>query len=165
MQSPIVPFDTRSFRDSLGKFTTGVTLVTTQSDKGDMGILVNSFASVSLKPPLVLWSIDKSSKRRAAFEAAERTAIHILADAQRNDCMGFTKDAFGFGGLTLADNPGGPPLVEGCLTRFECEPYATYEAGDHIIFISRVVNLTTRDASPMVFFNGAFGTLSTADDQ
>jgi flavin reductase (DIM6/NTAB) family NADH-FMN oxidoreductase RutF len=166
--APKFQVDPSAFRSALGKFATGVALVSTRTDAGPMGIMVNSFASVSLDPPLVLWSIDKNSKRRPSFEVAQETAIHILAADQHADCIGFTKDAQAFGGLTLADNANGPPLVEGCLARFECSAFVTQDAGDHIILIARVDQLTTRDADPLVFFEGAFGSLPTAhnsDDQ
>ena len=160
-QSPITAMDSRAFRDALGKFATGVALITTESDAGPMGIMVNSFASVSLDPPLVLWSIDKGSKRRPTFEAAKHTAIHILASDQKDACIPFTKDAYAFGGCTVTQNAVGTPLVEGALARFECEAFAAHDAGDHVIFIARVTNVTTRDADPLVFYQGAFGHLPT----
>lgn len=155
-QTPIATFDSRTFRDALGRFATGVALITTQTDKGPCGIMVNSFASVSLDPPLVLWSIDNASRRKPAFDAAEHTAIHILANDQRDACMAFTRDAFAFDGVTL--EPDSPlPLVTGALARFHCTPHATHVAGDHTIYISRVSHVDAGpDVDPMVFYKGTF---------
>lgn len=159
-QTPITALDARMFRDALGRYATGVALITTTTDQGPCGIMVNSFASVSLDPPLVLWSIDNASRRKTAFDSAKHTAIHILADDQRETCMGFTKDAFAFEGLTLDPSPSGTPLVAGALARFHCTPHAAYVAGDHTIYISRVSQVDTGpDVDPMVFYKGTFGSL------
>ena len=154
------PVDTREFRDALSTFATGVALITTQSERGPVGIMVNSFASVSLDPPLVLWSIGNDSKRKPAFDANPHSAIHVLSNAQKADCMAFTKNAHAFEGLPMADNGDGPPLLSGCLARFECEEYAHHLAGDHTIIITRVVRVTTGEADPLVFHKGSFGTIS-----
>lgn len=154
------PLDARMFRDALGTFATGVALITTRSERGPVGIMVNSFASVSLDPPLVLWSIGNSSQRKVAFESNPLSAIHVLSNEQKADCMAFTKDAHAFDGLPMVENGDGPPLLSGCLARFECEEYAHHPAGDHTIIITRVLRVTTGDADPLVFHKGAFGTIS-----
>ena len=154
------PLDSRLFRDALGTFATGVALVTTRNAGVPVGIMINSFASVSLDPPLVLWSIANESRRKPAFEANPQSAIHILSNEQKADCMAFTKDAHAFDGLPLIENGDGPPLLDGCLARFECEEYAHHPAGDHTIIITRVLKVTTGDAQPLVFHKGSFGTIS-----
>jgi len=158
--SPTSDFDTRAFRDALGTYATGVALITTQSDRGPVGIMVNSFASVSLEPPLVLWSIDNDSKRKPAFDANSHSVIHILSQAQQEACMKFTKDAFDFEGLPLRESVQGMPVIEDCIAHFECEHHASHIAGDHTIIVNRVTAVSMGDADPLVFHKGAFGTLS-----
>lgn len=159
VQPAIADFDSRAFRDALARFATGVALITAPSTRGPVGILVNSFASVSLDPPLVLWSIANNSKRKPTFTAGLQSAIHILTAQQQEHCIGFTKDAHAFDGLTMAENGDGPPLVEECLARFECTHHASHLAGDHTIIISRVTHVTHADGDPLVFHNGTFGRL------
>ncbi len=156
--------DHRGFRDALGKFATGITVVTAVGPDGPVGITVNSFSSVSLDPPLVLWSIDKGSRRRPAFEASPVCAIHVLGDDQAETCKAFTKDVAPFDSLPTTHRADGLPLLEGCLARFECTPYATYDGGDHLIMVVEVAQVTMRDAEPLVFFDGAFRTLTKGLD-
>lgn len=157
--TPIQSFDSRTFRDALSKFATGVALITTRFEGRPVGIVVNSFASVSLEPPLVLWSIHKDSRRRAAFAQTNRHAIHILSADQHAHCIALTRDASAFDGLRQIDNPGGPPLIDGCLARFESEPFTSVDAGDHVTLIQRVITTVHQDADPLVFFDKGFGHL------
>ena len=157
--TPSQSFDSRTFRDALSKFATGVVLITTRYDGQPVGIVVNSFASVSLEPPLVLWSIHKDSRRLAAFAQTTRHAIHILSTDQRAHCMALTKTASAFDGLQQIDNPGGPPLIDGCLARFESEPFTSVDAGDHVTLIQKVIATAHQDAVPLVFFDKGFGHL------
>jgi flavin reductase (DIM6/NTAB) family NADH-FMN oxidoreductase RutF len=151
------PDTVHDFRSALSRFATGVTVVTCQTGRGPLGMTVNSFASVSLDPPLVLWSPAKSSSRHAAFVAAERFVIHILGAGQADTCRQFTKNGYDFSGLTVGLCGGGAPLIEGCLAHFECSRYATHEAGDHTIIVGRVEAAAARDGAPLVFAGGAFG--------
>ncbi len=96
------PENTREFREALGRFSTGVTVVTTQTSTGPIGITVNSFSSVSLDPPLIMWCVAKSSGRYPAFEAAERFAVHVLGHEHRDIAAGFAKSATAFEHLELA---------------------------------------------------------------
>jgi len=157
--TPSQDFDSRTFRDALSKFATGVALITTRHRGRAVGIVVNSFASVSLEPPLVLWSIHKDSRRRPAFEETTQHAIHILSAAQRAQCLALTRDSGAFDGLPLVDTPDGPPLIEGCLARFETAPFTRVEAGDHITLIQNVVTSAHQDSDPLVFFDKGFGHL------
>ena len=97
----------RLFRNTLGRFATGVTVITTMTDQGPLGITANSFASVSLDPPLVLWSPAKASRRFPAFAEAEHYAIHVLSEEQIDLCRRFSRDGFDFDGLDWEAGPAG----------------------------------------------------------
>lgn len=147
----------RALRDALGRFATGVTVVTIASADGPMGITANSFSSVSLDPPLVLWSPARSSSRFEQFATARFFAIHVIAADQSDLCMRFTRGGAGFDGLDVGWNAAGVPLLNGTLARFECEQHATYEGGDHQIVVGRVQRVTTGEGAPLVFSRGVFG--------
>ena len=148
--------DQRAFRDALGAYATGVTVVTTASADGPIGITANSFASVSLDPPLVLWSPAKSSKRFKYFTGAKHFAIHVLDGHQQQLCNDFTRDKSAFDGLDWTTNDNGVPLINGCLARFECSLDAEHDAGDHVIIVVRVIEAAARDGLPLLFQAGRF---------
>jgi len=112
--------NTRALRDAFGRFASGVTIVTASSKDGPVGITASSFSSLSLDPPLVLWSPDAGSYRFPYFEAATHFAIHVLGAEQIALCEGFAKSPFAFDDADLAFNAEGVPLINGCLARFEC---------------------------------------------
>lgn len=149
--------EARAFRSALGAFATGVTIVTCDSENGPMGITANSFASVSMDPPLVLWSPARASRRFKAFEAAEHYAIHVLSDAQQHFCTAFASDAGNFSDLSWAASDKGVPLLDGCLSRFECTRHAIHDGGDHAIIVGRVTSVTVCEGAPLVFSGGGFG--------
>lgn len=149
--------DQRAFRDALGKFTTGVTVITADSADGPTGIAANSFASVSLEPPLVLWSIAKTSKRYDTFAKAQHFCIHILADDQDALANGFARDKHAFDGLNWSKNANGAPVIEPALAHFECHLYATYDAGDHTIIIGHVDHATHSAGKALCFGAGKYG--------
>ncbi len=151
--------DARAFRDALGAYATGVTVVTVPSADGPIGITANSFASVSLDPPLVLWSPAKSSKRFNYFTGAKHFAIHVLDAHQKQLCDGFTKNKSAFDGLDVSMNEHNVPLIEGCLARFECSLHAEHDAGDHTIMIGKVTRAQSRDGMPLLFQSGRFVSL------
>lgn len=151
------PANTRSYRNALGSFTTGVTVVTAMGPNGPIGMTVNSFASVSLDPPLVLWSPAKSSARHGLFTDAEHYAIHVLG-ADQDDLSGrFTRDGAGFAGLHWRYNDEGAPVIPGTLARFECVLSTLHDAGDHTLVIGRVLRATHREGDPLCFSRGSFG--------
>ena len=152
--------DARAFRDALGAYATGVTVVTVPSIDGPIGITANSFASVSLDPPLVLWSPAKSSKRFKYFTGAKHFAIHVLDAHQQQICDGFTKNMSAFDGLEMSLNENEVPLIEGCLARFECTLHAEHDAGDHTIIIGHVNRAQSRDGLPLLFQSGRFASLT-----
>ena len=154
------PATVRDFRAALSRFATGVTVVTCQSEMGPLGMTVNSFASVSLDPPLVLWSPAKASSRYQAFVNAPHFVVHVLGNDQEAVCQQFAKDGLNFSGLDVTEAEGGAPLVQGCLAHFECARDAIHDAGDHSIIVGRVKAAAARDGKPLVFAGGAFGGFS-----
>lgn len=151
---------TRSLRDALGRFATGVTVVTCTTPDGPVGITANSFSSVSLSPPLVLWSIARSSSRFAAFAAAQSFSIHILSDQERDLAARFTRGGAGFEGLPWQPGADGAPRIDGTLARFDCRLHASHDGGDHLILIGTVTNAVARPGAPLIFSQGHFGTVA-----
>ena len=154
------PDTARAFRDALGQFATGITVITCATRQGPLGITANSFASVSLDPPLVLWSPARSASRFPVFEAAQHFAIHVIGTQQQNMCQAFVKDGAAFADLDWAPGATGAPLIDGCLARFECERHAVHDGGDHAIILGRVVSATLGRGAPLVFAAGQFATLA-----
>jgi flavin reductase (DIM6/NTAB) family NADH-FMN oxidoreductase RutF len=150
----------RLYRDALGKFATGVTVVTARTDKGPVGMTANSFASVSLDPALVLWSVDKSSGRYEVFRDAKHFAIHILREDQSELALDFAKNADAFSNCEWRDNEHGVPLLRHSLTRFECDLETTHDGGDHTIIIGRVTGFSKQDGNSLIFASGKFGAFS-----
>lgn len=150
----------RAFRDALGRFATGVTVITCNGPDGPLGITANSFSSVSLDPPLVLWSPAKSSKRFEAFTTAEHFAIHVMCAEQSGICSGFAKDGAAFEGYDWHQSTQGVPLISHCLARFECDRHAVHDAGDHAIVLGRVKRVSTQEGSPLMFYSGKYGGFS-----
>lgn len=156
------PETSRAFRDALGRFATGVTVVTCATAAGPLGITANSFASVSLDPPLVLWAPARVSRRFDAFAEARHFAIHVLGEDQAALGAGFSASGDAFDGLPTARNPEGCPVIEGCLARFECRAHARHDGGDHDIVVGRVLRAAARDGAPLVFACGSYGRFTSA---
>lgn len=149
--------DATAFRRTLGAFATGVTVVTARRPDGaPVGITANSFASVSLSPPLVLWCPAKASRRYAAFAGAGRFAVHVLAEGQQAACDAFVRAEGGFDAVPWEDE-GGLPVLGGCLAVLLCERHAVLEAGDHAVILGRVAEARRRDGAPLVFQGGRYG--------
>lgn len=150
------PGDQRALRDAFGRFATGVTLVTTIGPAGPAGFVANSFASVSLEPPLVLWSPARASRRFQVFADARHYAIHILAADQAGLLQRFASTGAGFAGLEHGLTDEGLPALP-ALARFDCVAHAAHDGGDHAILVGRVLRLTLGDGAPLVFCNGCYG--------
>lgn len=152
------PFDAAAFRSTLGSFATGVTIVTTRGlDGAPAGVTANSFSSVSLQPPLVLWSLAKSARCRAAFIENRAWAVHVLSAAQQSLAVRFaTRIADKFDGLPLQEGLGGVPLLGGCVARLQCKTAFEYEGGDHIIIVGEVVAFDRTDEMPLLFHRGRY---------
>jgi flavin reductase (DIM6/NTAB) family NADH-FMN oxidoreductase RutF len=156
------PANQRVFRHALGAFTTGVTVVSAMTSDGPTGMTVNSFASVSLDPPLVLWSAARNSARHGLFTAADHYAIHVLRADQHLLSARFTRGGSGFDGLDWEENDDGVPIIPGTLARFECQRYTLHEAGDHTIVIGRVLRAAQGEGEPLCFSRGTFGRFAVA---
>ena len=156
-------FDVQQFRTALGSFATGVTIVTTLGvDGADVGVTANSFNSVSLDPPMILWSLGKNALSRPAFAAAEYFAVHILATEQQALSDRFAKRGIDkFAGLDLERGPGGVPLLEGCAARFKCRTAYRYEGGDHDIIVGEVVEFDHFNVTPLIFHSGKYSALTS----
>ena len=150
----------RAFRDALGCFATGVTVVTIASKHGPMGFTANSFSSLSMDPPLVLWSPAKASSRFAKFAKAQHYAIHILGQDQGDIIPRFIRGGPGFEGMSYHHNSEGVPLIPGSLARFDCAQYATHDGGDHLIVVGRVIRFARRDGAPLLFTQGQYGSFT-----
>ena len=151
------PATSRQFRDALGAFSTGVTVVTAQSSLGPLGITANSFASLSLDPPLVLWSPARHSRRFDAFTRAEHFAIHVLGADQIDVGMHFARQGHDFDLPDVLMNAQGVPVLPGCLAVFECRREAIHDGGDHAIVVGRVLAAQHRTGAPLVFQGGRYG--------
>ncbi|WP_020653316.1 flavin reductase family protein [Massilia niastensis] len=151
-------FDPRDFRKALSMFATGVTIVTTRGGDGAaVGMTANSFNSVSLDPPMVLWSLAKSARSLPAFSAARYWNVHVLAsgqDALSNRFARAGEDKFA--GLALDDCATGAPLLPGCSARFQCRSAFQYEGGDHVIFVGEVVGYDRSDLAPLLYVSGQY---------
>jgi 3-hydroxy-9,10-secoandrosta-1,3,5(10)-triene-9,17-dione monooxygenase reductase component len=150
--------DSTMFRRALGSFTTGVTVVTTLGeDRQDVGLTVNSFNSVSLEPPMVLWSLARSSASLGAFRATRRFAIHVLSADQEPLSRRFaSRRRDRFEGLALERGADGVPLLTGCAARFQCRTAFEYEGGDHVIFVGQVEVFDHTEKPPLVFHGGSY---------
>lgn len=151
------PATERQFRDALGAFATGVTVITAQSALGPLGITANSFASLSLDPPLVLWSPARFSRRFDAFVEADHFAIHVLGADQRALGTHFARQGHDFDLPDIDLNAQGVPVLPGCLAVFECVRAAVHEGGDHAIVVGRVLAARHRQGAPLVFSAGQYG--------
>ncbi|QDL55132.1 flavin reductase family protein [Rhodoferax aquaticus] len=152
-------FSAAEFRSALGMFATGVTIVTALSETGTpIGLTANSFNSVSMSPPLVLWSLARSAGSMAAFSAGSHYAINILSADQQDLAKQFAgKGLDRFAGVAFTPGAGGAPLLEGAVARFECFNRSRYEEGDHVIFVGEVERCTyAQGASPLLFHGGKF---------
>lgn len=149
--------NSRNFRDALGRYPTGVAIVGAYVDGVALGMTINSFASVSLDPPLVLWSIEKNSERCSIFEAAPFYAISILAHDQSGLAHACALDA-DFSACNIEWEGENAPRVHGAVATFLCKPYAVYAGGDHDILVGEVIELTTpRDEPALEFYRGNYG--------
>lgn len=156
IETVTLPEDHRALRDAFGRFATGVTVVTTTGPEGPVGFTANSFSSLSLEPPLVLWSPAKSSRRFGVFAGAQAYAIHVLGEDQAALIQRFARAGAGFDGLDHGLTAEGLPVLP-ALARFDCAAHAVHDGGDHAILVGRVLRVTVRDGAPLVFSQGRYG--------
>lgn len=150
--------DARGFRRALGHFATGVTIITTHAGGELAGVTANSFSSVSLDPPLILWSLAKSSQSLALFQKAERFAVNVLAADQVDLANRFARSgADKFSGVAWQPGTGNAPLFPGVAALFECRTHSTVDAGDHIIILGEVDRYARSTRPLLLFTQGRFG--------
>src|SRR5580692_4899533 len=168
------PFDTRAFREALGWFPTGIAVMTAAppaqagnlkgaAETSHIGITVNSFTSVSLDPPLVLWCIDRRSRRYPAFARAPGFTVSILASGHRAVSARLAgAGEHSLDGIALIPTELGPPALADSLAVFECARESVQDAGDHAILIGRVLRFFLHDSAgaPLVYFRGRYGALA-----
>ncbi len=154
-------FSADDFRAALGLFATGVTIVTARAADGSLiGLTANSFNSVSLEPPLVLWSLAKRAGSLPVFAKGSHYAINILAAEQKALVQRFaSKAADKFEGVAFTEGAGGAPVLAGVAASFECFNRSQYDEGDHVIFVGQVEHCASDAArSPLIFHGGRFFT-------
>lgn len=151
----------RAFRNALGQFCTGVTAITALSpDNERIGITVNSFSSLSLDPPLILWSIAHTTPSFAFFAPGDPFAVNVLATDQQALAMKFAQSgADKFEGVDVHEGRRGVPLVTGCVAYLECDVDARHPGGDHDIIVGRVHRVFNVGKAPLLFHGGAFQSL------
>jgi flavin reductase (DIM6/NTAB) family NADH-FMN oxidoreductase RutF len=155
--------DARAFRRGLGQFATGVAVITAQAADGSaIGLTMSSFNSVSVDPPLILFSIGRQAFSLAAMTKAKGYAVNILGRDQEHLSDKFARSlADKWAAVEHTLGHAAAPLIAGAIAHFECEPYAQYDGGDHVIFVGRVVQFSTRpDKDPLIFFRGTYRSLA-----
>lgn len=156
----------RDFRNALGNFATGVTIVSALDAAGEpIGLTISSFNSVSLDPPLILWSLSLASPSLEAFRTARHYAVNVLAAGQRELSDRFAaRTNHRYAGLAWRPGLAGVPLIDGCCAWFECRNEACYPGGDHLIFVGRVEGFATGAArEPLLFHDGRYRRLAGSD--
>lgn len=160
MSVTVPRFDTAFFRSALGRFATGVTVVTAETDQGQpLGLTVSSFNAVSLEPPLILWSLSKNSSSLPHIQAGQGYVVHVLSAAQVDLARRFAygDQAERFAEQTLRRSPGGLLMLgTECSAWFACRHYAQHEAGDHVVFIGAVEDCGHSSSLPLIYHAGDF---------
>ncbi|MCB1845748.1 MAG: flavin reductase [Halioglobus sp.] len=149
--------DLRGYRAALGAFATGVAVVTARVDEQLLGMTINSFTSVSLDPPLVLWSVGDRASNFDALCSAERFAIHILAADQRGVSDRFAQSSGDkYAGLDWQMDDAQVPCIAACLARFRCRRFEVYPGGDHRIILGEVESFSSTSGDPLMFVQGQY---------
>jgi 4-hydroxyphenylacetate 3-hydroxylase, reductase component len=149
--------DLRAFRNGLGQYATGVTVVTARHENQQAGLTANSFSSLSLNPPLVLWSIGRSSRSLPIFEAAEYFAVNILSSDQIDISQKFSSAVEDkFAGVTWKPGSFGSPILDGTVSLFECKRQVVHNGGDHLIIVGSVERCRVNRGSPLIFVQGRY---------
>lgn len=151
------------FKEVMGNYPTGVTVVTTVDETGQpLGLTVNSFASVSIDPLLILWSIDKRVSTYQSFIKTEKFAVNILAENQGDICSLFASrgvDRFSNCDWKLSEH--NLPIIAGASGVLQCKTYKTVEAGDHMILIGEVIDILSENTDPLLYHRRKFGKIPT----
>ncbi len=160
------PIDPRDFRNALGTYATGVTIITAAAADGKpFGITCNSFASVSLNPPLVLWSLGVYSSSLTVFQNASHFAVHVLGKSQQALANRFANSSEDkFAGIDWTPGLGNAPVFADSVANFQCRSVNRYYGGDHVIFLGAVEAYAYNSTEPLLFARGKYGRL-LADDE
>jgi flavin reductase (DIM6/NTAB) family NADH-FMN oxidoreductase RutF len=150
--------DPLDLRRAFGRFGTGVTVITTRTPDGArLGLTANSFNTVSLEPPIVLWSLSGDSPSLEGFQSAGRFAVNVLAHNQLELSHRFARPSPDrFAGVDFADGLGGVPVLKGCVATIECSIVNTQGVGDHVLFLGQVERFAHDNAAPLLFCNGQY---------
>jgi flavin reductase (DIM6/NTAB) family NADH-FMN oxidoreductase RutF len=157
--------DSRAFRDALGRFPTGVTVITTTAEDGrPVAVTIGSFTSVSLEPPLVLFCLAHQATCRPVFRACSRFVVNLLSEEQREHSIRFaTPPGDRWEGLKWTRSDNGLPVFVGCLVTLECDVEAIHNGGDHDIIIGQVRRIgELKPGRPLLHFKGAYRALAEA---
>jgi len=151
-------FNKTEFRKTLGRFATGVTIITTlDKEGGAVGVTASSFNSLSMKPPMILWSLNKSAYSLAAFEHTPYFNVHVLGTGQDALSNRFAKPGTDkFNGIKTSKGLGGVPILPEYSALFECKTAHHYEGGDHIIIVGEVIKFNRNNEAPLVFLDGEY---------
>ena len=152
-------FDPRQFRSALSCFATGVTIVTCLGEDGaPHGVTVNSFSSVSLSPPLIIFSLDLETRSLPSFQASAGFSVNVLASSQTSLSQKFAETGIEkWDDVTWHKGETGAPVLEGVIACLDCLPEAAYPGGDHLIFVGRVENCEVKEGdAPLLFYKGAY---------
>jgi flavin reductase (DIM6/NTAB) family NADH-FMN oxidoreductase RutF len=155
--------DTRPFRQCLGKFATGVTVVTCTDKEGrPCGITANSFSAVSLEPPLILWNIAKVSNSLDAYLEADHFVVNVLSSRQEAISAHFARsDHTRFDGIEYSMSADGAPVLPDTIATFECQTREVHDCGDHHIIVGEVAAFSSNDGDPLLFFGSGYRRLDT----
>lgn len=158
--------DAAAFRRALGRFVTGVTVMTTRSPSGEVaGVTVSSFNTLSLDPPLILWSLGLQTPSLAVFRRSHGFAVNILASDQGDLALQFARPATDkFANVRTRAGLDGTPLIEGAVAHLQCRTQQRLAGGDHELVIGRILSAAAHDRTPLVYAQGRFGVFTTASD-
>ncbi|HZY60189.1 MAG TPA: flavin reductase family protein [Candidatus Binataceae bacterium] len=153
-----MPIDKNELRRVMGHFATGVTVITTLSKEGKMhGLTANAVSSLSLVPPLLIICVDKKAESYASFEESKVFTVNILADDQEDISRRFAvSGGEKFEGVAYRRGANGAPILHGVLAHLECKLYATFDGGDHTIYLGEIEEAETREVKPLLFFRGGY---------
>lgn len=163
---PIATLEPRRLRQAFGSFATGVTIVTTVDAAGcDVGITVNSLSSLSLDPPLLLWSLARSSSSYPAFQQARHFMVHVLDQSQAALSRQFSaRGTDRFAGVPIERGADSCPMLLDYHARFECRLVRHHEGGDHLIVVGEILNISQKPGKPLLFYRGCLTQLHDAGE-
>ncbi|MEX0340030.1 MAG: flavin reductase family protein [Arenibacterium sp.] len=151
------PENRAAYRAALGGFATGVTVVTAMTETGPLAMTANSFVSVSLEPPVMLWCPAKSSQRHDVFTRTSTFMVHVMASDQQGLASHFARTGHDFSITDWQESDAGLPVLPGCLARFQCGLRAVHDGGDHSIVLGDVQKVWSRAGEGLIFKRGRYG--------